>query len=488
MSPRGARGLDATARGRNRRGVTFLDAWPVFAVSWSLATLFHVWVNTRSEGVLRQPTLLGVSHVVLAVLALAILWRPRSLAILALLALTGVASVWLEAPVLGNHWLLAGFVDIGLLAALAVSGQPRGTRRDMFVPTFTALARATLIAFYAFAAFAKLNHAFINPRVSCSVLYSDELLRALHMGHIGTGSAVAHVLPWAIVLIEVAIPLLLIVRRTRIIGVSLGLVYHSLIALDATHLFSDFSSVLIPLFITFLPSAYASDVVDFVQRRRRSIGLARNALTIASVVTLLSLWIARGQIMRRLFLNGRVWIWLVVDVAILILVGTGLARIKARSEPRLQMRPKWLALVPALVVLNGLTPYLELKTAYGWNMYANLETVDGHSNHLLLPGTLPLTGVQRDLVRVQATNDGGLAPYVREGYDLPFLQLRSYLSRNPKASLIYDRAGVRHIADPASADPDLVRAVPDWAEKLSAFRAVDRTRPVRCQPSLFPAH
>ena len=30
-----------------------------------------------------------------------------------------------------------------------------------------------------------------------------------------------------------------------------------------------------------------------------------------------------------------------------------------------------------LVVANGLTPYLELKTAYGFNMYANLVTVAG---------------------------------------------------------------------------------------------------------------
>ena len=38
-------------------------------------------------------------------------------------------------------------------------------------------------------------------------------------------------------------------------------------------------------------------------------------------------------------------------------------------------------LVPLLVVANGLTPYLELKTGFGWNMYANLRTVDGESNH-----------------------------------------------------------------------------------------------------------
>lgn len=32
-------------------------------------------------------------------------------------------------------------------------------------------------------------------------------------------------------------------------------------------------------------------------------------------------------------------------------------------------------LVPVLVVFNGLTPYLELKTGFGWNMHSNLRTV-----------------------------------------------------------------------------------------------------------------
>src|SRR2546430_10827189 len=44
--------------------------------------------------------------------------------------------------------------------------------------------------------------------------------------------------------IELSIPVLLLVRRTRHLGVVVGLVFHRLIALDQSHLFSDFSSVL----------------------------------------------------------------------------------------------------------------------------------------------------------------------------------------------------------------------------------------------------
>ena len=88
-------------------------------------------------------------------------------------------------------------------------------------------------------------------------------------------------------------------------------------------------------------------------------------------------------------------------------------------------------LVPLLVVANGLTPYLEVKTAYGWNMYANLRTVDGDSNHFVVRSTLPLTDEQADLVRIISTDDPGLTLYAEGGYALTWTQLRIYLSDLP---------------------------------------------------------
>ena len=53
----------------------------------------------------------------------------------------------------------------------------------------------------------------------------------------------------------------------------------------------------------------------------------------------------------------------------------------ARAQPeKLPWRGGWVAIVVGLLaVLNGLTPYTEIKTAYGFNMYANLLTARGQS-------------------------------------------------------------------------------------------------------------
>ena len=145
-------------------------------------------------------------------------------------------------------------------------------------------------------------------------------------------------------------------------------------------------------------------------------------------------------------------------------------------------------LVPLLVVANGLTPYLELKTAYGWNMYANLRTVDGDSNHFVVRSTLPLTDEQADLVRIISTDDPGLTLYAEQ-------RLRAHLD----AAAELPRPIVPACGSPtpgatrpwrwshASDRPELVEPVPVWREKLLLFRAVDLESPERCVPLFGPA-
>jgi hypothetical protein len=143
-------------------------------------------------------------------------------------------------------------------------------------------------------------------------------------------------------------------------------------------------------------------------------------------------------------------------------------------------------LVPLLVVANGLTPYLELKTAYGWNMYANLRTVDGDSNHFVIRSTVPLTDEQADLVEIISTDDPGLAGYADNQYALTWTQLRTYLSDRPDVRITYVRGNATVSLQHASDRPELVEPVPIWREKLLLFRAVDLSSPERCRPLFGP--
>ena len=208
---------------------------------------------------------------------------------------------------------------------------------------------------------------------------------------------------------------------------------------------------------------------------------------LGALVVLVVEWTGRSE---RAFVDGRAWAWIAADAVLLAAVGWYLATQRPAPEEGLLhiASPRWLAVVPLLVVFNGLTPYLELKTAYGWNMYSNLATVDGDTNHFLVPRTLPVLDAQADIAHIVSTDDAGLRLYVEQHFDIPFLQLRAYLSEHAGASITYERAGQRHALAHASDDPELVRSVPQWQQKLEAFRALDQTDPNRCQPGFLPAH
>ena len=467
------------------------DVLTVFAVLWAAAALFHVLgPSGRAFGLVDDVRAVGVAQLTVALVALALLARPRTTWLLVLLAMVSPVSAWYEAPVLGNHWLVASFVDLAIIGAAVASRRSWRIDRARVAAVALPIARWTLVVFYSFAAFAKLNNAFFDTNVGCGTFYFDELAGSLGfstpiaVGHGGW----AHLVPFGVAGTELAIPVLLLGRRTRNAGVALGLVFHSIIALDQTHLFSDFSAVLAALFCLFLPASWATRVVN------RFTALAPGVRHLLRAIAAIGFGVAVVSMVRgrplRLFEDARLWLWLATDAVVLYLVFNHLWRDRRTTLARPFAHdgaPRWLWVVPLVVVLNGLTPYLEIKTAYSYTMYSNLVTADGRTNHILVPRTVPVNGRAADLVRIKATDDPGLAAYIALGYDLPYLSLRAYLSGHRDVALTYLRAGVEHRLAHASDDPDLVRPVSGLERRLFALRAVDQQDPSRCQDVFLPA-
>ena len=432
----------------------------VFAVLWAFVAVLHiVGYSAYATGFVDHPSGIGASHVAVGVAALLVLLAPSRSWRLGLLAAVELCSVWMEAPAIGTHWVLVGLVDLGLLGALLIGGRDRERAAQVFLP----VARWCLLGFYVFAAFAKYNSAFFNTTVSCGTLYFDQVAKTLgvHTPLAVGASGWAALVPLGTAVTEAAVPLLLIFRRTRLAGVVVGLVFHSVIALNQVHLFADFSAVVAALLILFLPGAFFEDITaiwrSLARRTRRGLQIG----TIVAVTCLLAAqWIDRGTL-DRAFVDGRAGLWFVVDGVVLVTVVRFIVKGDRGADAgalSLAGVPWCLWLVPGLVVLNGLTPYFEIKTAYSFTMYSNLVTADGVTNHLLVPGTVPLTD-ESDLVRIKDSNDLVLSQYVYEHYDLPYFSLRAYLSEHPNASVRFVRDGVEHDLAKARDDPELVKPV-----------------------------
>ena len=153
-------------------------------------------------------------------------------------------SVWLEAPFLSNHWLLVGFVAAAVVVSLFL--------RDPWA-WFSVTGRWILLAFYSFAAFAKLNTGFLDPVASCGVFYANQSLGSFGLPTFPTDSPIAWLTIAGPMLTELSVPLLLAFSRTRRIGVLVALTFHTVISLDLDQHFYDFTAALVMLLCLFLP-------------------------------------------------------------------------------------------------------------------------------------------------------------------------------------------------------------------------------------------
>jgi hypothetical protein len=150
------------------------------------------------------------------------------------------------------------------------------------------------------------------------------------------------------------------------------------------------------------------------------------------------------------------------------------------------LRPRWapLGVIPLVVALNGLSPYVGLKTETSWAMYSNLRT-EVHPNHFLVPVSAKVFGYQDDLVEILDTSLPALAEYVGGDVRLTFFEFRRMCSA---ATGDFDVSYRRHgedrtleIVAGVASDPAVCRAHPWLLGKLLRFRPVDTGAQARCR-------
>lgn len=448
----------------------------VFARMWGIAVVAHIAGNWRYGDLWPDPTVIGAATAAAGILATIVVVRPDRRWLLALSAVIPVIVV-LQAPILSNHWLLAGFVALAYLASAG--------KWDRFAPA----ARWVLVVFYAFAAFAKLNTGFLDPDVSCAVFYLNQALDAFGLEMASPHSP----LGWASVagtaVIELSVPVLLAFRRTRYAGALLGIGFHGLISLDLGQHFYDFTAVLLALFALFLPAQFAERVESRIARLTPlAMRLAATIVGVIGVSVTLAA-VTEATVGKARFLEDVTFVWWIpYVVGVFWLAATSVARdpVPAADAGHFRGLTVPAAVLVVLVFANGLTPYLEVKTAFGWNMYANLAVVDGESNHLVVRSGIPLRDGHDGLVAIVETSDPGLASYVDSGWLLPWPSFRSYAADHPEAAVTYERFGTVRVVDRVGDDPELAVSVPRWW-RWAPYRAVDSNSPPRCQNAFLPA-
>jgi hypothetical protein len=456
-------------------------AFAAFCFLWAAATLFHI-ASFDKWGDSLQSFLLATA-------ALALLIRPRSVPLLLFLATIQVYGVAVDLPQVSNHWLFTAFVNLTILASWGVVAIRRtsfAVAPDALLRTFAPLVRIELVALYFFVVLHKLNADYFDRETSCGAGFW--LQHADRFPFLPEGSAFQVGSLYLTVAIEAAIPMLLCTKRGRNAGILLALTFHTVIGFNPVSGFYNFSSMLYAVLFLFAPEDIGSRVVDLWRdlrtraqgpRRRVPPFSLRVALLYASVAALgLVLLNALDKAVEDHFLL----IWTAYSACVVTLFAALLLRGGSRRPigGRLfEVKHPALACLPVVVALNGLSPYLGLKTESSFAMFSNLRTEGKRSNHLFIPAGTQIFGFQDDLVEVTSSSSPVLQGLADRGELVPWFEFRSQASAQPEAAVSYVRNGaartVRRIADA----PELAEL--PRARKLLVFRPVPKEGPQECR-------
>lgn len=417
-------------------------------------------------------------------------------AVAAGLAAINLLIFWLKLPVVGNHEIILALVSLAVFVSVLTS------RRSWFERCAPA-GRWILVVSYGFIALSKFNTGFLDLKTSCALLFADGLGGAFGLDPRAIPGAKVGVIMGTVV-IESAIPLLLLRPRLRTYGVALALCFHFVLALDPVAHVWDFSATLFPLFLLFLPPSFLAQVARHGHRLARR-SQAERGLAVALILVAQG-FVASGATPFPLWAVAYP-LWLVAGSGLLAALAwylvvspssgpggssSAISPLPSDLLPAV-LRLRWrlarpLMPVVAIAMLVGVGPYLGLRSAAAFNMYSNLRIHDGTSNHLLI-GALPAPVSDRSAPStveiVDAETGSALRYYIDLQLLVPTENLARYLRENQHEDPLVRFDGALKTARQAGLDGDRPAGWPravaaHLRHKLAYRRAVDGTPEARC--------
>jgi hypothetical protein len=476
---------DGTARSRSP------EAWaaralPIFAFLWAFSALFHQAAYPDRA--------FGLSALLVTLPAIWVLLRPDSVPRFVAAVALQCVQIWRLGPAnVSNHWIFTFFVDLTILIALASlvvrkrSGRVTG---GALLLTFAPAARLELLGLYFYAVLHKLNDDFLNPALSCATNHYNKI--AGYATFLPQGAWVYDAVIYGTLVVEASIPILLVVRRTRLFGILLATMFHFGLALNPEHTFFDFSSMLMAMYFLFVPFDYwnslrsvgfRSQTGQWLWSRVRREQITRwgrriaIALGVALVATYAQRLAPRGPVLIDTLQETTrlIFVFYAAAVVTVFLLVARMRDVVGETRGLVTFRPRGATLIiPVLVLFNGMTPYLGLKTEASFSMFSNLRT-ESRPNHILIPGHAHLSSYQDDLVKVLDSSSPTLQRLSRVGTLVPFHELRRRVATGTlqNASIAYERGGRVFAYARAADDPELARPLSLVERKLFRFRVID---------------
>jgi len=456
-----------------------LDRLTVFCHLWAIAGLTEsarwLWDGTAWSWLLLPASL-------------ALFAFPRSITCLVVWAVVQSSFHALAPHTPWNHGSFIALMNVAILGSIGrvyirARRSDQHVSREAIVEHFAPVLRVSLILLYAFAFFHKLNWDYLDPRVSCA----DQVLTWLNSKYriLPTGPALTTVGIYSSLFVESVVAILLCSRQTARFGLIIGFTFH--LALSQFGGLYGFAAAMYAVYYLFLPASFTDDAGARLEilRQRFRLNPVRPWIGPIVAATILTTGLLLHALRDSSALGVGLWWWNLWILVAGACFGSALLRALRKTEAA-TLAPRWLplALIPVLVVYNGICPYIGLKTESTWAMYSNLRT-EVRPNHLFIPASLQVAGYQQDLVKIVSTSLPDLQMYQEEELLLNFAEFRRISSAaTGDFAVTYQRAGtLRHLqmANGVSSDPGLTTSAGWLTDMLLIFRPIDSEGPMKCR-------
>jgi len=485
-------------------GASGLDRWSLFAGLWGWALLMHQATFDRW-----QHSAIGC---VLVLLAMGLVLAPRSLPLFFATVTVDAIYGFQSLPETANHLVFEGLVCavwcVGILLG-ALSAWRRGEPPAQFwsrpagaphpLDGSRGPLKVGLLLVYWISVLHKLNYDFVDPATSCASYMYRRVSESLPF--LPQAVWAEHLAIWGTLLAEAALPVLLLSRRVWQLGLVAALSFHLMLGFDPTPGIYSFTGLLFAMFVLVLPGRFVDTAVERLEALRARVGSrpllyvrVAGMLVMASVLaygaTRSDHWSFYAG-----FVFFLVWSTLVIGgyLVTLFAVPTVMPDVAPEVPPseapssRKAAAPalRWAWALPCLLLLNGLNPYLGLRTQLSFSMFSNLRTEGGISNHLFMPRRLvSLAGYQEDLVEILESDDADFSEYQKQQLLLPYFEFRRMMSGIENVRVTYLRAGQRHTfecKDGHCNDAELAQPYSGLLRRLLYFRPVDKGPRMLCR-------
>jgi hypothetical protein len=263
--------------------------------------------------------------------------------------------------------------------------------------------RISLIILYFYVVFHKLNSDFFEPKISCAGIFFEDVIHNFYLHKISFiknlfleyNLGIRTISIYFTLISEALIPVLLSFKKTRNTGLIYGAVFHLILPFQGFTGIYSFSAMIYTSYVFFWGIDAFEKFYAFIKKNRIFIG---TYFTVAVILVMYFRTFDNWSV----FNAASTFFWFVYSIIYLLLfyktVNIHITTTKYHTGTPLKLGILWLS--PVIVFMNGLLPYVGLKTEDSYGMFSNIKTEGGGTNHHIVPVSSQVFNYQKEVVTV----------------------------------------------------------------------------------------